>query len=156
MIEARYDDADDGRSQEGLPPRPMAGHRSLAALTLVFGSVAPIMFGSVIIWTALDVPNEPYAFLVIVLGGLVGMALPYAVGWLRSLLAMLLVCSLARLVPYWLPDLAIVWQVLLATAGIAAVAALTWLSLRLGHVRRPKDATTWRAAKGDTFPYPYF
>ena len=85
-------------------------------------------------------------------GAIIG---PYVIGWVRSFLAVagsaVALLGLQRLMsdePVWL-------LVAASVGAVAAIAALTWFSLRFGHVWRPADARQPGAARSTLWPYPY-
>jgi hypothetical protein len=135
--------------------RPMAGHRMLNALTLVFGSVAPVTLGTVLIWTAMGRTIDAYGVGLVFTAGLMAIATPYAVGWLRSALALLASTTVLYGLPEWLGDAWIGWVVIVSITCVAAITSLAWFSLRFGTVRRPRDAKSWRTPRATTWPYPY-
>jgi hypothetical protein len=139
----------------GEPYEPKAGHRSLTALTLVLGSVIPVTFGAVVIWTLAGWPVDTYGALLLVAAAMMATAMPYAVGWLRSLVCLLATTTLLRALEVWLADEPRWLLVVASVALVAVMGALTRWSLRFGKIRRPNDAKSWRAASSDTWPYPY-
>lgn len=135
--------------------RPMAGHRSATSLVLVFGSVMPVTLGSILLWFVLVLPVDGYTFLLLMIGGLLATVAPYAVGWTRGVVSLLALTVSLRWLEDVLRDEWLGWRVAGAVAIAAALAALAWLSLRWGRVRRPADAKRWQEKHDVTWPYPY-
>jgi hypothetical protein len=129
--------------------------RQRATARLLLGSVAPAVFGTVLVISLLEVPYAGWTYVVLALVGFAGMVTPYVVGWARSL-AGLLIAGVGVLWVLSLPDTALTLRVLAAVGVVAADAALLWWSLRFGHVRKPEDAVNWREGHNRNFPYPYF
>lgn len=135
--------------------RPMAGHRSATSLVLVFGSIAPVTLGSILIWGVLDLPTDGYTFVLLLVAGAAAAVAPYAVGWTRGVGALLLLSTGLRWVEDVLRDEALAWRIAAAVLVVGSVGALAWWSMRFGGVRRPADAKQWREKRDDNWPYPY-
>jgi hypothetical protein len=133
----------------------MAGQRYRFAMGLVFGSVAPVMISIMVIWSLLELQPGGYGGIVIVLAAFAAIVAPYVVGWVRSYLALVGSAVSMLVIRDALGGDEVLLVVLFSVAAVAAIGALTWWSLRLGHVWRPADARQPGAAKSTMWPYPY-
>jgi len=134
----------------------MAGHRSATSLGLVFGSVAPVTLLSVLLWGVLDVPASSLTLPVLLVGGALAAIAPYAIGWERGVVSLLVLTTGVPWVVFALRAQPVGWRIGAAALLVVAVSALTWWTLRLGYVRRPADAKQWKEKEhDDSWPYPY-
>ena len=132
----------------------MAGHRSLTALTLVFASVAPVTVGTMLIWTQFGWAVNAYGAVLLLIAAILATATPYALGWLRSLVTLMVALTALRSIQEWLGD-SIVLAVVLSLAAVAAICLLARFSLKFGTIRKPHDAKR-RDERDNTWPYQYF
>lgn len=135
--------------------RPIAGQRSATSLALTFASIVPVTVGSLLIWALAGVPFDGYGAALVLCGGFLAILAPYAIGWLRGMVSLLVVVAGLRLVEDSLSDQALALRILAGVALVAVVGGLTWFSLRFGTVRRPADSRVGREKRDDTWPYPY-
>lgn len=135
--------------------QPIAGQRSATSLALTFASIVPVTVGSVLIWALAGVEFDAYGVVLVLCGGFLAIIAPYAVGWLRGMVALLVMVAGLRLLDVALEDQALVLRILAGVLLVAVVVGLTWFSLRFGKVRRPADSRVGREKRDDTWPYPY-
>lgn len=133
----------------------MAGHRSGTSLALVFRSVVPVTVGSVLIWGLAGVPFDAYGVALVIIGGFLAIVAPYAVGWTRGTVALLVLVAGLRWVDHLLAAEPVALRVVVAVGLVGVVAAVTWISLRFGEVNRPADSRTGQDKSDGTWPYPY-
>ena len=124
-------------------------------MRLLVCSVLPVGFATVLAISLLDVLYAGWTYAVILIMCVAAMVAPYAVGWVRSFIG-LVVAGIGVLWILGEVDFEIYGRVLLALALVGADAALVWFSLRFGHVWKPEDATDWHDRGNPNFPYPYF
>lgn len=133
----------------------MAGHRSGTSLALVFRSVVPVTVGSVLIWGLAGVSFNAYSVALVITGGFLAIIAPYAVGWTRGTIALLVLVAGLRWVDHLLTDEPVALRVVAGVGLVGVVAAVTWFSLRFGVVNRPADSRTGQDKSDGTWPYPY-
>ena len=133
----------------------MAGQRYRFALGLVFGSVAPVAVSILIIWRVLDVTPGGLGGALLLGAGFLGVIGPYIVGWIRSYIALVGSATAVLVINDAMAESSFLLMLLACVAAVAAIGALAWFSLRLGHVWRPADARGQAAAKSTMWPYPY-
>lgn len=133
----------------------MAGQRYRYALGLVFGSVVPVAVSIMVAWTVLSIPPGGFGTGLLLVAAFCAIIAPYVVGWIRSYLGLVGGATALLVIKDALAGEPVVLVLLAGAGAVAAVGALVWVSLRLGHVWRPADARQQGAARSTLWPYPY-